>query len=629
MAGSPDPPPESAEAEPGFISGGPELPDPDADLARALELAARITGSDRVAVWLMERPGHEEHRLLRRVHLFHEPSGFHGAGGVLPKERFPRYFQALEEADVLVVNDAESDPRTGELADAYARPLGIRSWMDVRLPPSDAPEALLRFERVDDAGRWSRRDVEKARAAALAVGRALAFEEPSEAAGDESRPTPGASALVYDEITGLGDRRLLRRDGGLLLALAKRHDRSAAVILLGIDGLEEIRDERGSVAADRLLSVLGSQLAETARECDVAVRLSGDEFAVFLGEVRGGEDALRAARRMLGDLTSSLETEGEEPDVGIRVGVAIHPDDGREVDEILARAREAMRRAPVSAVEAHAENADADRDPSPAPHRGARDLRRALETDELLLHYQPVLTLPAGELAGVESLVRWRHPRRRLLKPDQFLPRAQRAGLLPEIDRWVLRKAVRQAAEWHREAGPAWVSVNLSASTLSEPGRLVELLDQELDRSGLPPEHLIVEIESVDLRRADDAQRRCLAMLQHRGLGLAVDCRETGPAAVLTIRDLRADILKVGLGPGSEAASRNGPGPLADLLRESGGRLLAGHLETRAQFTRACESSFALGQGYYMSRPGPPEALAPERILQRQGRTGSRTGRSM
>lgn len=428
----------------------------------------------------------------------------------------------------------------------------------------------------------------------------------------------------YDALTGLANRRLLWEKATQALALADRHGREAGVLYLDLTNFKKVNDEHGHMVGDEVLREVAARLQESLRESDVAARIGGDEFAVLLAEVEGTGGALEAARRIQSSLNRPLAVEGATLDVRARAGVAVYPVHGLALEDLLDKADQAMYLAKEKdsepPIEVYATGPDVPGEAAgePAGPRSTasdwiQDLQEAIRGNELTLHYQPIYGLPGGDFAGAEALVRWQHPGRGLLSPGDFLTDALKAGLWVKIDRWVLRRAIAQAAEWRDTGGPSWVSVNVSEASIRDPG-LVYYIHGELERAELEPCRLVVEVAEDAVRQEGYVATRTLGALRELGVGIAIDRCGTSPSVRTSLRYLPADMVKVDLDFVQRAEYDLDDPELAsvlgDLAGTTGARLLAEGVETAGEFQWARAASFSLAQGFYMARPGPPEAIA-------------------
>ncbi len=285
---------------------------------------------------------------------------------------------------------------------------------------------------------------------------------------------------LHDELTGLPNRRLLNDRLGQALALNRRRRGTCAVLVIDLDRFKEVNDTLGHQFGDALLRAAADRLGGAVRESDTVARLGGDEFAVLLPEVTDGEAALVLARRCLQALHQTFTLNGLDLDIEASVGVAVGPDHGGDSTELLRVADVAMYESKSQArgVVLYQPALDVH-----TPHRLALlgDLRRALHNDELTLHYQPKVAVGTQDVSGVEALVRWHHPVRGMVPPDDFIPVAEGTGLIMPLTLRTLELAIAQARAWCDLGNPIQVAVNLSPRCLLEvafPGMVAEMLER-------------------------------------------------------------------------------------------------------------------------------------------------------
>jgi diguanylate cyclase (GGDEF)-like protein len=378
-----------------------------------------------------------------------------------------------------------------------------------------------------------------------------------------------------------------------------------SVLFLDLDGFKVVNDSLGHVAGDRLLIDVARRLSDCLRRGDTAARIGGDEFAILLGDVGNPDRAPRVAERVIAALGEPFTVLGREVFVSASIGIAYGRSDAqnllRNADVAMYRAKRSGEGGAYAIFEPSMHAAVIERLEIEA------DLRRAIERDELVLHYQPIIELASSRVAGLEALLRWAHPRRGLVMPFEFIPLAEETRLILELGRWVLREACRQAAAWRADprTDRTWVSVNLSG---------VQLLDSSLDAevaaaladSGLEPASLTLEITETVLVQDVAAAVDRLEKLRALGVSIAIDDFGTGYSSLRYIRRFPADMLKIakpfvdGLHDETDTALVRTIVALADSL---GLRTVAEGIEDHRQLGRLRELGCLLGQGYLFARP--------------------------
>jgi diguanylate cyclase (GGDEF)-like protein len=348
-----------------------------------------------------------------------------------------------------------------------------------------------------------------------------------------------------DPLTHLPNRALFQDRLSHALARTERQVGVLAVLFIDLDGFKNVNDGLGHAAGDQLLCSVAERLLACVRAADTVARLGGDEFAVVLEDISGRERAHELARRIIDSLAMPFTIGGSEQTIGASVGVAFN-DQGDDVDSLLRNADVAMYtvkstgrgRYEVFAPDMHARIVD----------RVAleRELAQAVEAGQLVLHYQPLISLATGLCFGVEALVRWQHPTRGLLAPAEFIHVAEETGAIIPIGKWVTHEACRQARRWQQGlAGEhLTVSVNLSPVQLSDPG-VVEMIQTALTSTGLDPGSLVLELTESLMLKDTELNTRRLHELKDLGVSLAIDDFGTGYSSLNYLRQLPVDVLKI------------------------------------------------------------------------------------
>ena len=412
----------------------------------------------------------------------------------------------------------------------------------------------------------------------------------------------------HDGLTDLPNRSLLMDRLTQALARSGRRQSSVAVLFIDLDHFKNINDELGHDVGDQFLAEIGSRLRAATRAHDTVARLGGDEFVMLCEDVEDEETARAIGERVVRAVAAPLAFELGEATTTASVGIALATGSEDRPEVLVEHADRAMYRA-KSFGGGRYELFNNER-PSPAPRLGgvARDLRRAIEKGELRLVYQPQVELGSGRIAGVEALVRWQHPERGVLMPADFIPAAERTGLILELGRWVLTKAVAQAARW-RDHSPLTVSVNVATQQLAQ-GDFGSQVASALSTSGLPPSGLRLEItESAVLDTVRLAPT--WAALDILGVRLHVDDFGATPSALRHLKGLPVETVTIdrsvvaGLGSGSEdSAIVEAVIHLADRLHLQS---MGEGVETREQALLLSSMGCTLGQGYYFA---PPQTAA-------------------
>jgi diguanylate cyclase (GGDEF)-like protein len=418
---------------------------------------------------------------------------------------------------------------------------------------------------------------------------------------------------LHDPLTGLPNRAALRRETDRAIDSARAAPgRHAALLVLDLDGFKAINDTLGHPAGDSLLRQVAESLRESVRPVDVVSRLGGDEFAILLTQLPSETQARVIALHLLARLrANSYQVDGVALSVDASIGVALLPNHGEDSDLLLQRADVAM----YQAKRAHTDVAvyDEAKDTHDVSQLGLlAELRRAVELDELTLHYQPKVSLVTGNLEGVEALVRWEHPTRGLLPPGDFIPMAENTGLMQPLTEWVLRRAIGQAVQW-RDAG-LMIAVAVNLSPLS-------LLDQDLPRlvlrlladASLPAHLLELEITETAIMTDPARATQVLTHLQAMGVRVAIDDFGVGYTSLAYLKTLPVATLKIDRCFIAEILHSDKDQAIVESVIGLGHKLgltvLAEGIESEVVRERLISLNCDEGQGYHIGRPMTPEQL--------------------
>jgi diguanylate cyclase (GGDEF)-like protein len=416
-----------------------------------------------------------------------------------------------------------------------------------------------------------------------------------------------------DSLTKLPNRALFQDRVAHALARADRRPGVLAVLFVDLDGFKDVNDSLGHAAGDHLLCNVAERLRASVRSADTAARLGGDEFAILLEDVASDEDALRAAQRILDALSVPFMVGGRETTVSASIGVAVNSG-ADTVDDMLRNADVAMYKVKESgrgryelfAAAMHTEVVDRV--------ELGHDLVHAVDRGELVLYYQPLVSLTTGRITSLEALVRWQHPTRGLLPPAEFIELAEETGAIVAIGNWVIDTACHQMARWNSGAtDPLTISVNLSPVQVFRAD-LVDTAVAALSRSGLLPRDLVFELtEEVMLKDTEAAARR-LHALKAVGVRLAIDDFGTGYSSLNYLRRLPIDILKIDKsfidGIVDDDAASALTGGIINLARALGLDTVAEGVERPEQLAELRRLGCDHAQGFLMAKPMPAVQIA-------------------
>ncbi|MGH8691160.1 MAG: putative bifunctional diguanylate cyclase/phosphodiesterase [Burkholderiales bacterium] len=427
----------------------------------------------------------------------------------------------------------------------------------------------------------------------------------------------------YDALTGLPNRNLLH-DRLRQAVYAQRLPRAIAVVFMDLDHFKFVNDSLGHSTGDLLLKAMAERLRSVLREGDTVGRVGGDEFVLILNDQSNEEIIYRAMQRISSKVSELITIGGKELYVTCSAGISIYPQDGRDVETLLKNADAAMYRAKEGGRSNFQFYTSEMNERVNERLVLENALRRALERDELILHYQQKVNLKTGAIVGAEALVRWMHPEWGLVRPARFIPLAEETGLIVNIGEWVLREACRQTRAWiDGGLSPGGVSVNLSVRQFRQEG-LVRSVDRILHETGLEPAQLEMELtESMVMQNVDTAIA-ILQGLKQLGVALSVDDFGTGYSSLSYLKDLPIDALKIDrsfvrdIGSGAEAED----GVLAQAIISLGHALhlkvIAEGVETDAQVRFLRRHGCDEVQGFFYGEAVPPDAHA--RLLEKAKR---------
>jgi diguanylate cyclase (GGDEF)-like protein/PAS domain S-box-containing protein len=374
------------------------------------------------------------------------------------------------------------------------------------------------------------------------VGAVIVFHDVSAARAMSVEMTRSAE---HDLVTGLANRVLLNDRIAQSIALARRQSRSIAVIFLDLDHFKHINDSLGHDTGDNLLKCVSKRLLASVRGSDTVSRQGGDEFVILLSEITHPEHAATSANKILVSLSAPCSIEGQDLHIDGSIGISVYPEDGDDAETLIKNADMAMYHAKESGRN-NFKFFKAEMNVKAVERQSLEGgLRRALEREEFLLHYQPKVDLDTGEITGLEALIRWQQPDRGLVPPSQFVPIAEDCGLILPIGRWVMREACRQARAW-QDAGlpPLTVAVNVSASEFRAKG-FVEGVRAILSETDLEARYLELELTEGVLMEDVESTTSVLQELKMMGVHLAVDDFGTGYSSLSYLRRLPIDVLKI------------------------------------------------------------------------------------
>jgi diguanylate cyclase (GGDEF)-like protein len=418
--------------------------------------------------------------------------------------------------------------------------------------------------------------------------------------------------LAYeDTLTGLPNRAMFRDRLEELVAAARNEQQRFAVLLAGMDRFKAINDTLGHPVGDQALREVALRVRAVLRDSDVVARLGGDEFAVLLA-TDDDERIPIVARKILTALEAPLVIEGQSMDIAASIGIAQYPEHGADANDLL-------RAADVAMYVAKRESAGFSfYDPASDERRQEHltllgELRRAVEADELVLHYQPKISLNGTPVRAAEALVRWNHPTRGFISPSEFIPFAEQTGAISAITRWVVDHAIAQCGAWHRAGLGVRVSVNVSARDLRDGETLVRIVGAALAVDEVPPALLSLEITESGLMDDPRNAQATLRRLQALGVVISIDDYGTGYSSLAYIKQLAVNELKIDrtFVHGMEADRNNAAivRSTIELGHNLGLAVVAEGVETAHELAELKRFGCDMAQGHHIAKPMPADAF--------------------
>ncbi len=431
----------------------------------------------------------------------------------------------------------------------------------------------------------------------------------------------------YDPLTSLPNRRSFNEQLNRILKRSQRHDSSAALLFIDLDHFKRINDSIGHGRGDRLLVEIAKRLTNELREDDAInyfsdhsdndaernteiARLGGDEFTVVLSDIDDTTAVESVARRILNSLSQPIPLQSHNPVVTPSIGIALYPQDGTDPDTLVRNADTAMYAAKADGRACYRFYNEEMNARAVEQLKMEEELRHALHFNELELRYQPQIDTRTGKVVSMEALVRWKHPERGMVPPNEFIPVAERTGLIIELGEWVMAEAAKHCIYWDSLGLSDFrVSVNISPLQFNQPN-ITEVVRDFLDRSGLPPERLELELTESAIMTDAEINIEKLRQLKALGLALAVDDFGTGYSSLSYLKRFPINTLKIDQSFIADLSSPDGAAiidAIIALSRTLSLRVIAEGIETAEQMRYMVDKQCDLLQGYYFARPLYPE----------------------
>jgi diguanylate cyclase (GGDEF)-like protein len=493
---------------------------------------------------------------------------------------------------------------------------GLDGLMMVPVMLEDRHWGQIGFESEARDSSWSGEEVAILECLGAALASALSRERHQERVAQLART---------DALTGVANRITFTERLRQAFAASQRGAHPFAVLYLDLDRFKEINDSLGHHAGDLLLQQVAQRLQSATRQIDLVARLGGDEFAIVQAELMESASAGALADKLIEIISAPYSIEGNELRLGVSIGISTYSGEIRTPDVLLAQADQALylaKRAGRGRYRFYSEQLERE---TRAQLALAEELRAALARAELEVYYQPQVELASGRIVGMEALLRWNHPQRGVLLPEDFLPIAEKFGLMQQLGRWVLQQACTQMALWRAQGLPVPViAINVALAQIRMGAEFVHDVMDSIARAALEPGDIELDVTERVLARAKLAQSGALEELRRQGIAIAIDDFGAQYSSLDYLRSYRVSRLKIARGmiaaadaePGGSAMIR----AILSLARELGVEVVAEGVETESQRRLLVEASSQVqGQGFYYSRAvSAQESL---RLL-REGKVG-------
>jgi len=522
--------------------------------------------------------------------------------------------------------------RPGELAGAEIAPLVVEAdragvLSRIRGITMGAEAASYAFRAIRKDGEII--DVEVHESASDLDGRAAVIGSMLDITERKRTEAQAAERAFVDPLTRLPNRVRFLERLETELAQSRRYGRRLAVVHLDVDGFKFVNDNWGHGVGDRLLQSLALRLTRGVREVDTIARIGGDEFLILVPDFKQAGDMSRLALKLVTLMARPVELEDRTLQITASVGVAAFPDDGQSADELLRNADTAMYRAKDSGGNSF-ELCTPELTAAAVERLELQNgLRLALDRNEFLVHYQPLVSLGTGRIVGLEALVRWQHPQKGFLPPVTFIPMAEETGLIVPLGEWVLKAATSQLKTWLGTGLGLRIAVNFSAKQFRER-TLIHTVESALTNAGLEPNNLEVEItESIAMESAEIVVAN-LNLLRTMGVHIAIDDFGTGYSSMSYLKSFPITSLKIDRSFVTDlATSRADAGivrAIVEMAHGSSLSVIAEGVETQEQFHYLQRYGCDEMQGYWVSRPLPADGI--DRKLAEEVALWSQTGAS-
>lgn len=417
----------------------------------------------------------------------------------------------------------------------------------------------------------------------------------------------------YDQLTGLPNASMVRDRVNQLVSLAHRDHREFSLVFLDLDNFKNVNNSLGHHVGDLLLQTIAGRLRSAVREQDTVARFGGDEFMVVLPD-EGAEGAERVARKIIGQITNSYGIELHKITMTTSMGISVFPKDGMDIDALMKNAELALYQAKARGRNNYAFFTEELNVLARERMQMETDLRHALLNEELMLYYQPQISLVTRQLVGMEALVRWPHPRLKMIPPDQFIPIAEESDMIVELGEWAMHEACRQLREWQRHGlRTVPVAVNVSTRQMKEED-FPDMVTSVLRKTGLDSHFLELELTERAVMSDMELTVETMNRVGRLGVKFAVDDFGTGYSSLAYLRHLPLDKLKIDKSFVQDLAADESDREISNTVIQLAHSLqlsvVAEGVETQQQMTILLDQGCDSAQGYLFGRPMPPHEFA-------------------
>ncbi len=579
-----------------------DFEDTENSLKKATELSAKTLNIGRVSIWLFN----EEGTAIVCKDLYSLNEDEHSSGFVLEKDDFPRYFKALEERRVIVMDETRKDLPASEFMEEYLEPLGIYSMLDIPLLQEGKLLGVVCHESLDKVHNWCFEEQEFAMSLSNNIVLSLEIDKRYEM----------QKKLDYqahhDELTGLPNRTLFLDRLEHAIQQNRRNKRQIALLFIDLDHFKEINDSFGHDTGDDVLKILTRRLSEHIREGDSLARLGGDEFTLILDNIVDTKVIVDIIQKLFLCTKEAISVDDQELYVTLSIGISIYPNDGESVEALLKHADAAMYKAKGEGRNTYQYYTQEMTEKAVERVFIETGLRQAIEKEEFEVYYQPQHNGIDDSLIGMEALIRWNREKDGLILPDTFIPIAVETGLVVEIDRWVMETAIKQFVRWYEEGlKPGRLSLNLTMRQLMQ-GDFIPFVKSVLQKYGYRGNWIEIELTEGRIMNDPEAVIERLEEIKKMGFTLAVDDFGTAYSSLSYLKRLPIDTLKIDSAfiknlsdEEDEAISK----AIIALGKSLDLTIIAEGVETEEQKKFLIEEGCHLMQGYYYDHPLPVKQM--------------------